>query len=477
MKNKVLISAVLTIALCVSLVCGATFALFTSQSQVNIAVTSGKVDVVASVSDLEAYSPTSVAGDGTLADDTNLADNTAEEKLFANGGSAALDENVLTLTNVTPGDKVTFNINVVNNSNVKALYRIVVGCQDNDGLFEGLQVNFVDATGIDFAQNVAGITAISKYALFTTEGEEKTIKMSLELPASAGNEYTGKTCSVSFKVEALQGNSAVSDAPAGTLELYSASDLVSYAKLEAACVDADSVMCNYTTIKLMNDVDFGGADWTPIMTRNNTLGQPVYNTEPIIFDGNGHTVSNFNAVEVYDGSNYYSGFFGEVISTTIQNLTVDHATINSTHYAAGIAAQLLYKSKVLNCNVTNTTITSTPEDYNKDGNYDNGDKVGGIVGHCQSNGAVISNCLVEKCSITGYRDIGGIGGYAAGDLTIENCTVKDTTITSDHTYNYKQINRTEDLASLNIHEIVGRYGNTITETSNTYTNVTIVNEL
>lgn len=39
----------MTIALCMSLMAGATFALFTSESKVNIAVTSGKVSVVANI--------------------------------------------------------------------------------------------------------------------------------------------------------------------------------------------------------------------------------------------------------------------------------------------------------------------------------------------------------------------------------------------------------------------------------------------
>ena len=472
-RKSVMFSAILTIIMCLSLLAGATFALFTSEAKVNIAVTSGKVDVSASINGLEAYSPTSIAIDGTISDETNLANNENAEKSFANGGSAVLNENVLTLSKITPGDKVTFNIKVVNNSNVKALYRIIIGCKDNDGLFEGLEVKLVEASDIEFAQNVTGITSISKYASLTTTGEEKNVKMSIELPATAGNAYKGKTCSIEFKVEAVQGNSDVTDADEHTLELYSASDLVSYSKLERACVSTDSVMYTYTTIKLMNDVDLTGINWTPIMTRNNIAGQPVY-TDSLIFDGNGYTVSNMNATEVFDGSNYFSGFFGEVISTTIQNLNIDHATITSTHYAGGIAGQLLYESKVDNCKVTNTTIISTPEDYNLDEKYDNGDKVGGIVGHCSSNGAVISNCLVENCSITGYRDIGGIDGYAEGDLSIENCTVKNTTITSDHTYNYKGY---DELTDFNINKIVGRYGNAITETNNVAGDDVIINNV
>ena len=53
LKRNIIVSAILTIMLCVSLVAGATYALFTSESKVNIAVTSGKVEVVADISDTE----------------------------------------------------------------------------------------------------------------------------------------------------------------------------------------------------------------------------------------------------------------------------------------------------------------------------------------------------------------------------------------------------------------------------------------
>ena len=111
MKKKALISSVLTIAICLSLIAGSTFALFTSESSVNIAVTSGKVDVTAVIDE------TTLATTSMGLAQTNGA--------FANGGSATFDENAkLHLTNMTPGDKATFTIKVTNNSNVDVQYRV-----------------------------------------------------------------------------------------------------------------------------------------------------------------------------------------------------------------------------------------------------------------------------------------------------------------------------------------------------------------
>ena len=47
--NKKITSAVLTIVLCLSLIAGSTYALFTSEDSINIAVTSGEVKVVATI--------------------------------------------------------------------------------------------------------------------------------------------------------------------------------------------------------------------------------------------------------------------------------------------------------------------------------------------------------------------------------------------------------------------------------------------
>ena len=106
-KRSVILSALLVIALCVCLISGATYALFTSESKVNIAVTSGKVQVEATVENLALYSM-----------------DRACPQYFENGGTASYDNGVLTLNKMTPGDKVTFDIKIVNKSNVDIQYKV-----------------------------------------------------------------------------------------------------------------------------------------------------------------------------------------------------------------------------------------------------------------------------------------------------------------------------------------------------------------
>ena len=471
-KANIIVPALLSIAACGGIIAGSTYALFTSEAKVNVAVTSGKVDVTASIDALEAYSPKSIGLDGTITDKANAANNENDKKAFANGGSALLNGNEVTLSKVTPGDKVTFNINVKNNSTVKAWYRIAIGCEKDDGLFAGLDVSF-DAGDIVFAQNAPGITSVSKYVSIDPSSADKTIKVSVELPATAGNAYQGKECTITCKVEAVQGNTVVKDQAEGTLQIYTASDLVAYSKLEYAYADTTSVLHSYSTVTLMNDIDMKGIDWTPICISSvRRLNNILYT-----FDGKGHTISNLNSKEVIEKAcnMYTSGFFGQADNATIKDLTISNATIISSHYAGGIVGRLMWVSHVTNCKVINSTIVSTPEDYDGDTKYDNGDKVGGIAGFCESNGASVTDCTVEGCSLTAYRDLGGIVGCAQGNMTVTGNTVKDTTITSDHTYNYKNKNA-ENASDLNIGKIIGRYESfTGTESNNTENNVTVNN--
>lgn len=86
-KRNVVVSAVMAIVLCLSIVAGATFALFTSESSVNIAVTSGKVDVAASMALTEIYSPAAISESG-ITDARNAANE--QTHTFANGGTATV---------------------------------------------------------------------------------------------------------------------------------------------------------------------------------------------------------------------------------------------------------------------------------------------------------------------------------------------------------------------------------------------------
>ena len=189
MKKKTLLASLLTIAVCLTLIAGSTFALFTSEDAVNIAVTSGKVDVTATVGNLRGFSM----------DNELPVENNGTTVTFENGGTAVLDQqtttDILTLTNITPGDKVTFDIDVENNSNVAILYRLLWTV---DGALSGGLVATANGENI-----VNGKTAWAKW-----DGANlQKIQISVELPVEY--ETQNQSATISFKVEAVQGNSPV----------------------------------------------------------------------------------------------------------------------------------------------------------------------------------------------------------------------------------------------------------------------------
>ena len=193
-KRSVILSAILCMCMCLSLLAGATFALFTSEAKVNIAITSGKVDVQATISEMKLSHMEWNSTNGTYEE--------VEGSLFA-GSNANLDEEnqVLTISQMVPMDKISLNINIKNNSNINAMYRLVVSSLENDGLFSGLVIKI---NGNEYL----GAKLITEYEQLEVNSTDKNILVTIELPQDAGNEYQDKSCKISYAVEAIQANAS-----------------------------------------------------------------------------------------------------------------------------------------------------------------------------------------------------------------------------------------------------------------------------
>lgn len=184
------------------------------------------------------------------------------------------------------------------------------------------------------------------------------------------------------------------------------------------------------TVKLVDDIYLGGKSWTPIGTVVSVPSVSFYGT----FDGNGKTIHDLNAS---DNTPKWAtaGLFGSLVSATIKDLTIENAVVKSNHYAGVICGYSEGESTIQNCKVSNATVTSTPELLGA--KWDNGDKVGGIAGYIVS--AEVTGCTVENAAIQGYRDLGGIVGYANKTSKVTGNALKGTvTITVDKSHNYKE---------------------------------------
>lgn len=224
MKKKVLAISIITIMLCVAVIAGATFALFTDNGGVDIAVTSGKVSVSAAVdtNSMTLYSPASVNENGEVVN----AENAASQTAFANGGTAKVDEyGALSLSGLTPGDKAEFQIKITNNSDVNYKQRVSFALSSGDEvLYAQLLVGIKTQEDGEYDYYTGGYTAWESKSANT---EEETLYVTVELPAYTGNSAKGKQCALSFSVEAVQGNASVSNGEAGNVYFAERADALS----------------------------------------------------------------------------------------------------------------------------------------------------------------------------------------------------------------------------------------------------------
>ena len=208
MKKKILLSSMVTIVLCLCLIAGSTFALFTSTSSFGIAVNAAKVKMIAGVDALETYS-VAATPNGSIKDElggTYEYEGPITNDVFTNGGSAKFENGELTISKMTPGDKVTFNITGANESNITVRYRyiikVVLGADNT--LLKGLKFTI---------NNEAVDSYMKSYTSAWMELSEgvamPSVPVVIELPVNMGNDFQEKEAKINVTVEAIQGNADV----------------------------------------------------------------------------------------------------------------------------------------------------------------------------------------------------------------------------------------------------------------------------
>ena len=220
----------------------------------------------------------------------------------------------------------------------------------------------------------------------------------------------------------------------GGYEISNAAQLAYFAK----SVNAGETTYNKgVTIKLTDNIDLEGKEWTPIGTSSNIFKGT--------FDGQGHTVKN---LVVNGGSESNKGLFGVTHDGEIKNLVVENAKVSGRLYVAVVAGQP-YTSNYTNItvkghvevngmayvggvcgynaygNYTDITVNVDETSYVKANSVENGNAyrtyVGGVVGfigegeHTYKN--ITSNIDVKGSTV----DVGGMFGIAHYGNKFENC--------------------------------------------------------
>ena len=207
---------------------------------------------------------------------------------------------------------------------------------------------------------------------------------------------------------------------------------------------------------LMNNIDLGGAEWTPL----GSYSAPFTGS----FNGNGYKISNF---KISSTTNQYVGLFG-YCKGSIANLGVENFTINVSSSASTYAGGLVgynYGGTISNCYASgNVTVT-----YNNSTDYKNC-YAGGLVGY-NYGGLIIdsyANCTVNAVTNSGFNDsyAGGLvaynssSGYKIEAGTIENCYTLGTVFS----------NTTHTTSEAYAGGLIAYNGGNVT---NCYTNITV----
>ena len=459
--KRALLSSVMAIVLCLAMLIGTTFAWFTDTASTAVnKIQAGKLDIALEMKNADG---SWVPAEGQTLTWKKAAGAPANEQiLWEPGATYALPE-----------------LRIVNKGNLALKYKVVFsainGDEDAMKLAEVLDVS-LNGNKVGTLKDALTSTDPDGFAHGNLPAGETSgeLEITVQMQTTAGNDYQGLSIGgIAVTLLATQDtveydsidntydtNATYLNTDAnGNYLISNADELVYFAKT----VNVDGETYAGKTVKLTADIDLAGKKWVPI---GNLVDYPTV-TFSGTFDGQYHTISNMNVVD-NTVNHAVAGFFGSTGGATIQDVIFKDAVVKSTHYAGVVVAYEGANNSlthVKNVVVDGAVITSSAELMN--GAWDNGDKVGGIVGYATS--IAVDKCTVKNSTITGYRDLGGIGGCLDGTYqsSVTNCTVNNVTIAVDNTHNYKNFT---SISQHNVNDFIGRNLNNVTATGNTATN-------
>ena len=309
-------------------------------------------------------------------------------------------------------------------------------------------------------------------------GNSAYLGIALKMQESAGNEYQNMSLGGAFDIQIFatqytsEADSFGIDYDKGAAWTGSVdSDWYNKADTEFVLSSADELAGFATlvnsgtdtfvgkTVKLGADVDLNNISWTPIGSSSNGWNSK-FNGK---FDGNGYTISN-----LYVTGSAGLGLFGYVGNAAhIEGVNIDGAYVAGNDYVGAVVGTgYLAKNCLRNCTVKKATVIAVPY-LTAEGIYDGGAKAGAVAGYLL-NGDISGNKAID-CSVSAYRDLGGIIGMASGEHsitvsgnTVDNVRLNYVTVIGDYDKNTK---------NQNMNDVVGRKDDNVTVGENTVTDV------
>ena len=305
-----------------------------------------------------------VSGDVTVAKSTGLADTTV--KLTAKTGSK------LTFTNIPAAAAVTVTH---------------AAGGEQTGAREGETYTFT-LVPETYSYRIQRKGYKSIRGTVTMDGTEKTIAA----------EWTALTAWDGSVAERFSGSGTETDP-------YLIESGAELAYLSKFCAEGGNTSGLY--YELTADIDLANNVFTPI-------GPSSTNQFKGIFNGAGNTISNLKI----DRTESLSGLFGRVNGATIQDLTIDHATITSTSGNVGALVGAAYGTcTIANCVVKNSSVTG------------GSNLTGGLIGY---SGTAVTKCAVIDTTVSGTKYVGGL--IAQVGKAVTECYTLHVTVTATGDY-------------------------------------------
>ncbi len=366
--KRALLSSVLALLLCFTMLLGTTFAWFTDNASTGVnKIQAGKLDVVLEMEKDGKW----VSAEGETLD------------FVAKDGN----KNILW----EPGCTYDLpKLRIRNNGNLALKYKVeITGIKGDAKLNEAIE------------WTINGADVGTEYHL--AKGAEAELTISGHMKEQAGNEYQGLSIDgVAITVYATQDTveydsttneydkdaeylitwdgktmTAPSKDDEGVYHITNAAEFAEYITT-LNCGEASKYSSAH--IVLENNIDLGGHTFT--------VSGEGYSFEGI-FDGQGYSVSNYTIKRT--DNEMYTGLFSVYLDTldsnvaTIKNLTVKNGTVIGGAQTAAIVPAVYVGGLVDNCHAINCTVIGEK-------------KVGAVTGYVQTNGTV-SNCSASGCNI------------------------------------------------------------------------------
>lgn len=389
--------AVLTIVCCVSLIIGATLAIFSSRQDNNISFTSGELKVETDITIADAWSyatdggngGTSVSADGTTVD-------------FGSGtGTMTLDQETgsMTFTGVAPGDGVSLDLAIQNSGDINAMYIVkLTGTIPAELSFRMGRTSETELTEKN------GEIIVQSWSALAAGNTASVVGLVIELPHEA-EEAVG--ANFTLTIEAVQANAFTPGEDEDDL-IPSAADgtvLVSGIEGGAKVMALSKAVTDYLGKQNADTVTVTFAEGT--YTVSTALAVESGGNVVLQGAGAGKTILQISSGQ----TNLGALFIGKSSNVTVRNLTIEKT--------AGEANVAAVKVTVSGQGDDGSSLANS-DNFSKDVILENLEIIDSGNGHgIDINGA--ENVTIDNLAISGYGKA-GIAYKNAQNVTIANVT-------------------------------------------------------